>query len=186
MDRHSRSNLIGLSADVEVIMSLLSQLAPKEGSTHYRKRVGRGIGSGLGGTAAKGHKGQLARTGGRVRRGFEGGQTPLSRRLPKFGFTNIKFATKYEEITLGALAKFEGVVDAAVLYKAGLIKKNSKFKVLAKGDLKKAITLKVDFISKKAQEQIEKLGGKVELIKPRATYARKVTEKATKKAAAKK
>lgn len=146
-------------------MSLLSQLAPKEGSTHYRKRVGRGIGSGLGGTSAKGHKGQLARTGGRVRRGFEGGQTPLSRRLPKFGFTNASFANEYEVISLATLNKFDGVVDAAVLYKAGLIKKNAKFKVLAKGDLKKAITLKTNYISKNAQEQIEKLGGKVEVIK---------------------
>lgn len=162
-------------------MSLLKELAPKEGSTHYRKRVGRGIGSGIGGTSAKGHKGQLARTGGKVRRGFEGGQTPLSRRLPKFGFTNAKFATKYEEITLAALNKFDGVVDAAVLYKAGLIKKNSMFKVLAKGELKKAITLKVNFISKSAQAAIEKLGGKVELIKPKATYVRPAKVKAAKK-----
>lgn len=162
-------------------MSLLNQLAPKAGSTHYKKRVGRGIGSGLGGTSAKGHKGQLARTGGKVRRGFEGGQTPLSRRLPKFGFTNVKFATQYEEITLAALNKFDGVVDAAALYKAGLIKKNSMFKVLAKGELKKAITLKANFISKTAQAAIEKLGGKVELIKPKATFVRPVKEKATKK-----
>lgn len=146
-------------------MSLLSQLQPKEGSTHYRKRVGRGIGSGIGGTSAKGHKGQIARTGGKVRRGFEGGQTPLSRRLPKFGFTNVPFATKYEEVTLAALNKFSGQVDAETLYKAGLIKKNSKFKVLAKGELKSAITLKTNFISKKAQETIEKLGGKVEVVK---------------------
>lgn len=152
-------------------MSLLSQLAPKAGSTHYRKRVGRGIGSGLGGTSAKGHKGQLARTGGKVRRGFEGGQTPLSRRLPKFGFTNVSFANKYEEVSLAALNKFDGVVDAAVLYKAKLIKKNSKFKVLAKGELTKAITLKADYISKKAQEQIEKLGGKVEIVAPKKREA---------------
>lgn len=162
-------------------MSLLNQLAPKEGSTHYRKRVGRGIGSGIGGTSAKGHKGQLARTGGKVRRGFEGGQTPLSRRLPKFGFTNVQFATKYEEITLGALNKFSGVVDAAVLYKAGLIKKTSKFKVLAKGELTKVITLKADFISKSAQAAIEKLGGKVELVPVKATWARPAKIKKAKK-----
>ena len=162
-------------------MSLLSQLAPKEGSTHYRKRVGRGIGSGIGGTSAKGHKGQLARTGGKVRRGFEGGQTPLSRRLPKFGFTNTQFATKYEEITLAALNKFAGIVDAAALYNAGLIKKNSKFKVLAKGELKKAITLKADFISKSAQAAIEKLGGKVELIPAKVTWARPAKVKKAKK-----
>jgi len=162
-------------------MSLLSQLAPKEGSTHYRKRVGRGIGSGIGGTSAKGHKGQLARTGGKVRRGFEGGQTPLSRRLPKFGFTNTQFATKYEEVTLAALNKVDGIIDAAALYKAGLIKKNSKFKVLAKGELKKAITLKANFISKSAQAAIEKLGGKVEIIQPKATYKRPAKEKKAKK-----
>ncbi len=162
-------------------MSLLSKLAPKEGSTHYRKRVGRGIGSGIGGTSAKGHKGQLARTGGKVRRGFEGGQTPLSRRLPKFGFTNAQFATKYEEVTLAALNKVDGIVDAAALYKAGLIKKNSKFKVLAKGELKKAITLKANFISKSAQAAIEKLGGKVELIAAKATWARPAKVKKAKK-----
>lgn len=146
-------------------MSLLKELKPKEGSTHYRKRVGRGIGSGLGGTSAKGHKGQLARTGGKVRRGFEGGQTPLSRRLPKFGFTNAAFAVNYEVISLATLNKFKGDVDAALLYKARLLKKNSKFKVLAKGELTNKINLKVHFISQKAKEAIEKLGGKVEVIK---------------------
>lgn len=146
-------------------MSLLKELKPKDGSTHYRKRVGRGIGSGLGGTSAKGHKGQLARTGGKVRRGFEGGQTPLSRRLPKFGFTNAAFAEKYEVINLSTLNQFKGNVDAALLYKAKLLKKNSKFKVLAKGDLKSVINIKVNYISKKSQEAIEKLGGKVEVIK---------------------
>jgi len=146
-------------------MSLLKELKPKEGSTHYKKRVGRGIGSGLGGTSAKGHKGQLARTGGKVRRGFEGGQTPLSRRLPKFGFTNAAFAEQYEVINLSTLNKFKGDVDATLLYKAKLLKKNSKFKVLAKGELKSVVNLKVNYISKKAQEAIEKLGGKVEVIK---------------------
>lgn len=146
-------------------MSLLKSLQPKEGSTHYRKRVGRGIGSGLGGTSGKGHKGQLARTGGKVRRGFEGGQTPLSRRLPKFGFTNAAFAANYEVINLSTLNKFKGDVDATVLYKAKLLKKNSKFKVLAKGELKSVINLKVNYISKNAQAAIEKIGGKVEVIK---------------------
>jgi len=146
-------------------MSLLKELKPKDGSTHYRKRVGRGIGSGLGGTSAKGHKGQLARTGGKVRRGFEGGQTPLSRRLPKFGFTNAAFAENYEVINLSTLNQFKGNVDATLLYKAKLLKKNSKFKVLAKGDLKSVVNIKVNYISKKAQEAIEKLGGKVEVIK---------------------
>jgi large subunit ribosomal protein L15 len=146
-------------------MSLLSQLQPKAGSTHYKKRVGRGIGSGLGGTSAKGHKGQLARTGGKVRRGFEGGQTPLSRRLPKFGFTNIAFATVYTEINLSTLNKLSGTVDHASLYEAGLIQKNDLVKILAKGELSKALTVKADAFSEKAKQMIEKAGGKVEVIK---------------------
>jgi large subunit ribosomal protein L15 len=145
-------------------MSLLSQLAPKEGSTHYRKRVGRGIGSGLGGTSAKGNKGQLARTGGKVRRGFEGGQTPLSRRLPKFGFTNVAFANEFVAINLSTLNKLSGVVDQASLYNAGLIRKSDKVKILAKGEITKALTLKVHAISEKAKNAIEKAGGKVELV----------------------
>lgn len=147
-------------------MSLLSQLKPKAGSTHYKKRVGRGIGSGLGGTSAKGDKGQLARTGGKVRRGFEGGQTPLSRRLPKFGFTNVAFANVYREISLSALNKLTGnVADKESLYKAGLIKKNENFKILAKGELTKALTVKANALSAKAKEAIEKAGGKVEVVK---------------------
>lgn len=146
-------------------MSLLSQLQPKEGSTHYRKRVGRGIGSGLGGTSAKGHKGQLARTGGKVRRGFEGGQTPLSRRLPKFGFTNVAFATVYTEINLSTLNKLSGIVDHDALYKAGLIQKNDKVKILAKGELTKSLTVKAHAFSEKAKQMIEKAGGKVEVTK---------------------
>jgi large subunit ribosomal protein L15 len=146
-------------------MSLLGQLAPKDGSTHYRKRVGRGIGSGLGGTSAKGNKGQLARTGGKVRRGFEGGQTPLSRRLPKFGFTNIAFASVYREINLSALAKFVGTVDHEALYKAGLIQKNDRVKILGKGELVKPLTVRAHAFSEKAKQLIEKAGGKVEVVK---------------------
>ena len=146
-------------------MSLLSKLAPKEGSTHYSKRIGRGIGSGMGGTATKGHKGQIARTGGRVRRGFEGGQTPLSRRLPKFGFTNVKFANDFQIVNLSDLTKLDGTVDQAALYKAGLVTKTAQVKVLAKGELKKALTVKAHAFSAKAKEAIEKAGGKVEVIK---------------------
>ena len=146
-------------------MSLLSKLAPKEGSTHYAKRIGRGIGSGMGGTSTKGHKGQLARTGGTVRRGFEGGQTPLSRRLPKFGFTNIAFANEFQIINLSDLHKVEGVVDAASLYEAGLITKKARVKVLGKGELTKAFTVKAHAFSAKAKEAIEKAGGKTEVIK---------------------
>lgn len=146
-------------------MSLLSNLQPKAGSTHYQKRIGRGIGSGMGGTSTKGHKGQLARTGGTVRRGFEGGQTPLSRRLPKFGFTNVAFANNFQIVNLSDLSKVEGVVDAASLYKAGLITKKAQIKILAKGELKKALTVKAHAFSAKAKEAIEKAGGKVEVIK---------------------
>lgn len=153
-------------------MSLLSKLQPKEGSTHYPKRIGRGIGSGMGGTSTKGHKGQLARTGGTVRRGFEGGQTPLSRRLPKFGFTNAAFANNFEIVNLSDLAKLTGTVDAAALYEAGLVTKKARVKVLAKGELTKALTVKADAFSAKAKEAIEKAGGKVELIAPKATYKR--------------
>lgn len=146
-------------------MSLLSKLAPKKGSTHYGKRIGRGIGSGMGGTSTKGHKGQLARTGGTVRRGFEGGQTPLSRRLPKFGFTNIAFANEFQIVNLSDLHKVEGVVDAASLYEAGLITKKARVKVLGKGELTKAFTVKAHAFSAKAKEAIEKAGGKTEVIK---------------------
>lgn len=146
-------------------MSLLSNLKPKAGSTHYPKRVGRGIGSGMGGTSTKGHKGQIARTGGRVRRGFEGGQTPLSRRLPKFGFTNAAFANEFQIVNLSDLNKVEGLIDAKSLYKAGLVTKSARVKVLAKGELKKAVTVQVHAFSAKAKEAIEKAGGKIEVIK---------------------
>lgn len=146
-------------------MSLLASLKPKAGSTHYSKRIGRGIGSGMGGTSTKGHKGQLARTGGTVRRGFEGGQTPLSRRLPKFGFTNVAFANNFQVVNLSDLNKVEGTIDSASLYKAGLITKNAQFKVLAKGELKKSLIVKAHAFSEKAKAAIEKAGGKTEVIK---------------------
>lgn len=146
-------------------MSLLSNLQPKKGSTHYQKRIGRGIGSGMGGTSTKGHKGQLARTGGKVRRGFEGGQTPLSRRLPKFGFTNAAFANVFQIVNLSDLSKVEGTVDPVSLYKAGLVTKTCQVKILAKGELTKAFTVKAHAFSTKAKEAIEKAGGKTEVIK---------------------
>ena len=146
-------------------MSLLANLRPKQGSTHYQKRIGRGIGSGMGGTSTKGHKGQLARTGGTVRRGFEGGQTPLSRRLPKFGFTNAAFANVFQIVNLSDLTKIEGNVDPASLYKAGLITKSAQVKILAKGELKKAFVVKAHAFSTKAKEAIEKAGGTTEVIK---------------------
>ena len=143
----------------------LNSIQPAEGATHSKKRVGRGIGSGMGGTSTKGHKGQLARTGGTVRRGFEGGQTPLSRRLPKFGFTNAAFANNFQIINLSDFSKVEGTIDAASLYKAGLITKSCKIKILAKGELTKAYTVKAHAFSEKAKAAIEKAGGKTEVIK---------------------
>lgn len=145
-------------------MSLLNSLAPKEGSKHSPKRVGRGIGSGLGGTSAKGHKGQLARTGGRVRRGFEGGQTPMHRRLPKFGFSNVAFATEYDIVNLSQLAKFTGEVTPEVLHESGLAGRGL-VKVLGNGEIKTALTVKAHKFSESAKKAIEAAGGKVEVIK---------------------
>lgn len=144
-------------------MSLLSQLAPKPGSTHYRKRIGRGRGSGLGQTAGKGHKGQIARSGGRVRRGFEGGQSPLSRRLPKFGFNN-PFRIEYSVVNVAQLNKLDGTVGPEELLKAGLIHR-LPVKILGQGKLEKALTVKAHKFSGKAKELIEKAGGKIEEVK---------------------
>lgn len=150
-------------------MSLLSSLSPFEGSKHAPKRIGRGIGSGMGGTSTKGHKGQLARTGGKVRRGFEGGQTPLHRRLPKFGFNNKDFQTKYEIVNLNQLQNFEGVVGPEELKKSGLIhlgkSEVTKIKILGDGAVSKPLTVRAHKFSKKAIELIEKAGGKAEVLK---------------------
>jgi large subunit ribosomal protein L15 len=145
-------------------MSLLSNLAPKAGSTHYSKRVGRGIGSGMGGTSTKGHKGQLARTGGRVRRGFEGGQTPMHRRLPKFGFSNVDFATNYDIVNIGQLSNMSGEVTPETLIQLGFVGKGL-VKILGNGELKKALTVKAHKFSEGAKKAIEAAGGKVEVIK---------------------
>lgn len=146
-------------------MSLLSEIKPQKGSTHFKKRIGRGIGSGMGGTSTKGHKGQLARTGGVVRRGFEGGQTPLSRRLPKFGFTNKSFATKIEILNLDQINHFNSSVDPELIFKSRLVKNKVKIKILGKGEITKALTIKAHFFSKSAIQKIEAVGGKVEVIK---------------------
>jgi len=144
-------------------MSVLSELKPKAGSTGYRKRVGRGHGSGLGGTAGKGHKGQKARAGGRVRWGFEGGQTPLMRRLPKFGFNNKNYATYYDVFNLGDLVTLGADITPEVFEKAGLLR-YGRVKILAKGELKKAINVKAHKFSGAAKAAIEKAGGKAEVI----------------------
>ena len=145
----------------------LHTLYPNDGATATRKRVGRGPGSGLGKTSGKGHKGQNARSGGGVRPGFEGGQLPLFRRLPKRGFTNAQFKTVYAVINLSDLNKFEdgAVVTPELLKEMGLLKNQlDGVKVLGNGTLEKKLTVKANKFSDKALEQIEKLGGKAEVI----------------------
>ncbi len=144
----------------------LFELKPGEGSTKDTKRKGRGHGSGNGKTAGRGHKGQKARSGGGVRIGFEGGQMPIYRRLPKRGFTNI-FAKQYTEINVSDLNKFENgaVVDAAALKEAGIIKKSlDGIKVLGNGDIKVKVTVKAAKFTQAAKEKIEAAGGKVEVM----------------------
>ena len=130
-----------------------------------RRRVGRGTGSGLGKTSGKGHKGQKARSGGGVRRGFEGGQTPLYRRLPKRGFTNIH-AKNYTEVTLTMLNKSEATdVNAETLLKEGIISKvNDGIVILGTGSLEKKLNVKATRFTKSAKEKIEALGGKTEVV----------------------
>lgn len=144
----------------------LHELKPAKGSTHTRKRVGRGNGSGLGNTAGRGHKGQKARSGGGVRPGFEGGQMPMIRRLPKRGFTN-NFRKEYTIVNLSDLEeRFENGAEVTVksLLETGLIKKvKDGVKVLGNGELTKVLTVKVDKVSKTAAEKIAAAGGKVEV-----------------------
>jgi len=142
----------------------LNELKPAT-NTKTRTRVGRGLGSGLGKTSGRGQKGQKSRSGGGVRRGFEGGQTPLYRRLPKRGFNN-KFARNYTEVTLTMLNKSKSdVVDANSLIKDGIISKaNDGIVVIATGKLDKKLTVKAKRFTKAAKEQIEALGGKTEVI----------------------
>ena len=142
----------------------LGELKPAEGKVE-RRRVGRGIGSGLGKTSGRGHKGQKARSGGGVRRGFEGGQTPLYRRLPKRGFTNIH-ANTYTEVTLTMLNKSKATdVTAETLLEEGIIGKiNDGIVVLATGKLDKKLNVKATRFTATAKEKIEALGGKAEVI----------------------
>ena len=132
-----------------------------------RKRVGRGTGSGLGKTSGKGHKGQNARSGGGVRPGFEGGQLPLFRRLPKRGFSNALFKTEYAVINLSDLNKFEdgAIVTPEILKEMGILKNQlDGVKVLGSGKLEKKLTVKAHKFSKTAKEAIEKMGGKAEVM----------------------
>jgi len=142
----------------------LNELRPSDGSTKNKKRVGRGPGSGLGKTSGRGHKGQNSRSGSKSTRGFEGGQMPLQRRLPKFGFTNI-FKKQYTIVNLSDLIGVEAgaIVDSELLYNAGIIKKRTvNVKVLGNGEIKQSLTVKVDKVSAGAQKKIEAAGGKVE------------------------
>ena len=147
----------------------LSKLKPAEGATKKEKRIGRGQGSGRGGTSTKGHKGQKADTGYNRRRGFEGGQTPLVRRLPKFGFTNPT-RVAYKGINLDALQALvdkHGVkaIDPQVMRANGLISKNDLVKILGRGELKGAYDVKAHAFSATAKTAIEAKGGKVETVK---------------------
>ena len=144
----------------------LSKLSPVEGSTHVGKRKGRGHGSGNGKTGGRGHKGQKARSGGKVRVGFEGGQMPLVRRVPKRGFINIH-AKPLTAINLNALNRFENgaVVDAAALIEAGIIAScRYGLKVLSNGTLTKKVTVKAAAFSESAKEKIQQAGGKAEVV----------------------
>ena len=145
----------------------LDNLKPAKGSTRNRKRVGRGPGSGLGKTSGRGEKGQKSRSGFAHHDGFEGGQMPLHRRVPKRGFTNARFKKEFAEINLGSLEVFDAgtIVTPEILLKRGMIKKVvDGVKVLASGDFTKALTVRAHRFSAKAQEQIGAAGGKAEVI----------------------
>jgi large subunit ribosomal protein L15 len=144
-------------------MNLSNIHAPKKATTK-RKRVGRGMGSGMGKTSTRGHKGQRSRTGSRMIRGFEGGQMPLHRRMPKRGFTNI-FRKEYSIVSIERLAELgETTITPEVLRKAGVIKTKHPVKVLGDGELTVALTVSAHKFSKTAQDKITKAGGKVEVL----------------------
>ncbi len=145
-------------------MLTLSNLSPQPGSTKQKKRLGRGQGTGHGKTAGRGHKGYKSRSGSSIRPGFEGGQMPLHRRLPKRGFTNI-FKTQYAVVNVQDLERFanDTVVDRSVLVENGLIaKKDLPIKLLGTGEISKKLVIKVDKISETARTKVEAAGGKVE------------------------
>ncbi|MDI6615611.1 MAG: 50S ribosomal protein L15 [Syntrophaceae bacterium] len=144
----------------------LNELRPANGATKKRKRVGRGDGSGHGGTSCRGSKGQNARSGGGVRPGFEGGQMPLARRLPKRGFYN-RFGKNIVIVNVGRLGVFpkDSIVDADALMTSGILKKTGDaIKVLGKGTIEHPLTVKVHAVSRGAREKIESSGGRVEVI----------------------
>ena len=142
----------------------LSDLKPPAGQKHSKKRVGRGMGSGLGKTSGRGHKGARSVSGYSIMRGFEGGQMPLHRRLPKRGFTNI-FKTEYTILNIDRIAALgEADVTLDTLVKAGLAKDGDLVKVLGDGELKKKVNVQAHKFSKSAQEKINKAGGKAEVV----------------------
>ena len=149
-------------------MITLQDLHPSDGSTHKSKRLGQGPGSGKGKTAGKGHKGDKSRTGGGVRPGFEGGQMPLTRRTPKRGFNNYRFAKVFQAVNLSALdKKFDAgaEVDSDAMYSAKVIrKKNIPVKILADGELTKALKIKAGAFSAEAVKKIEAAGGTHEVV----------------------
>jgi large subunit ribosomal protein L15 len=145
----------------------LHNLKPQAGSKHRKKIVGRGVGSGHGRTSTRGSKGQKARSGdGSKKIGFEGGQMPLFRRIPKRGFNN-QFRKEYEIVNIESLNKLESGVEVtpAILKQAGIVKKAKLIKILGVGDLKKSLTIKVAAFSKSAEEKIKAAGGKTEVVK---------------------
>ena len=145
-------------------MNLSTIRKPRKASEN-KKRVGRGMGSGMGKTSTRGHKGQRSRSGSRMMRGFEGGQMPLHRRLPKRGFTNI-FRQEYSIVNLEKLAALgESTINPDVLLKAGVISTKRRVKILGDGELKSAITVQAHKFSKSAEEKITKAGGKIEILK---------------------
>jgi large subunit ribosomal protein L15 len=151
----------------------LGSIRPAAGATHPKKRRGKGAGTGLGGTAGKGHKGKKARAGGKIPPWFEGGQMPLQRRLPKRGFVNPG-RTEYQVVAVGRLAgaPANGVVDAAWLREKRLVRRQGPIKLLAGGDLKVAVTVRVDAASASARAAVEKAGGKLELPAAAANVAK--------------
>jgi large subunit ribosomal protein L15 len=139
----------------------LHEISPAPGSTHSRKRVGRGTGSGLGKTAGRGHKGGQSRSGYSLRPGFEGGQMPLVRRVPKRGFTN-EFRVEYSVVNLGQLAGLGAEVTPALLAERGLVRRGRPVKVLGMGDIGGAVTVSAHKFSRTAREKIEAAGGRCE------------------------
>ena len=142
----------------------ISELRPKKGARKKEKRIGRGPGSGHGKTSTKGHKGQAARSGGTKAPGFEGGQQPLIRRVPKRGFTNI-FRKEYEEVNLDRLASFEAMVSPDSLKEAGIVKRSAqRIKILGKGELTRSLVISSHKFTKGAVKKIEAAGGRIEVL----------------------